>query len=561
MRKIIIFGLSLSIIVYGFAFAEPLKRDRVSCSPMSASQNHLRPQSINTNIVYVKKNQTIQDVIDSITDESSFNQYIVKAPPGHEDDVYTDVDYISVEFVADRVFHMIHKSSYICAKAIHSIAFWKDYAILGRYGGLDIINISDLENPASETTILPETNDWITYDIKCVADYCVFIIRASTLDPKVSKIYVYDISDADPENWSETGSLQFDDACVATGMDLVGVPGQAGCYAYIANNLYHPSGSVFTIVDLSDDTDPSVAGQLIATSIEPHRVVVEGNYAYCGSYSRGMDIIDISVPATPTKTGSVLKEGVDRIWDVIKLKSSPYLYSAVARTKTSDLEGDHYGIVVYDVSNVSAPERLRYCSIPFNMLWGDDGPIALPVERSPQHLCCIDEKYLLVDNHQLGVAVFDIETKDNPIFIGNWRGGDDVDIYGTYNIAHHRNIVLIGTIRQDAANPGSSNNCALHIYEIKTPLLNGQTINANNRNLTFSPTDGTIFKIDPQGGNINFDPSGTFTAWTEIIVINAADAAETITFDSTGLNQAIAQNERGIFTYDGSNWLKVYVGS
>jgi len=79
-------------------------------------------------------------------------------------------------------------------------------------------------------------------------------------------------------------------------------------------------------------------------------------------------------------------------------------------------------------------------------------------------------------------------------------------------------------------------------------------------NETFYPTEGNVFIKDP-AGNRNFNPVGTFQAGAVVYVINTADAAETITFDSAGLNQAIAQNERGIFAFDGTDWLKVYVGS
>jgi hypothetical protein len=78
---------------------------------------------------------------------------------------------------------------------------------------------------------------------------------------------------------------------------------------------------------------------------------------------------------------------------------------------------------------------------------------------------------------------------------------------------------------------------------------------------TFKRLDGNIFIKDPDGSARNFNPTGTFPALHTVMVINTADAAETITFDSATLSAAIAQNERGIFTFNGTIWLKVYVGS
>lgn len=79
---------------------------------------------------------------------------------------------------------------------------------------------------------------------------------------------------------------------------------------------------------------------------------------------------------------------------------------------------------------------------------------------------------------------------------------------------------------------------------------------------TFVIGEAKTYIIDPGGAGRNFNPIAvTWPMINELILVNTADNAETITFDSAGLNQAVAQNERGIFVYDGSNWLKVYVGS
>ena len=77
---------------------------------------------------------------------------------------------------------------------------------------------------------------------------------------------------------------------------------------------------------------------------------------------------------------------------------------------------------------------------------------------------------------------------------------------------------------------------------------------------TFTVNDGRVFIKDPDGGARNFNPSGEFPDAYQVTLVNTADAAEAITFDSEGLNQAVAQNERGIFVYTGAAWLTVYVG-
>ena len=47
---------------------------------------HTTIETLNKNIKIVAPGQTIQSVIDSITDASEDNPYVVIVPPGHEDD-------------------------------------------------------------------------------------------------------------------------------------------------------------------------------------------------------------------------------------------------------------------------------------------------------------------------------------------------------------------------------------------------------------------------------------------------------------------------------------------
>lgn len=74
---------------------------------------------------------------------------------------------------------------------------------------------------------------------------------------------------------------------------------------------------------------------------------------------------------------------------------------------------------------------------------------------------------------------------------------------------------------------------------------------------TFGPEDGNIFKLTTDGNNnYNFNPTGTFTPWTRITVINADDN-NTITFDSTGLNLTIQPGQSANVIYDGNQWLQI----
>lgn len=102
---------------------------------------------------------------------------------------------------------------------------------------------------------------------------------------------------------------------------------------------------------------------------------------------------------------------------------------------------------------------------------------------------------------------------------------------------------------------------AAGVLKTDDTFVPGGAVGTMTDNETFGPGDGNIFIKDPGGAGRNFNPDGTFQALHKVTVVNTADAAETITFDSATLNQAIDQNERGIFVYTGTAWLKIYVGS
>jgi hypothetical protein len=62
----------------------------------------------------------------------------------------------------------------------------------------------------------------------------------------------------------------------------------------------------------------------------------------------------------------------------------------------------------------------------------------------------------------------------------------------------------------------------------------------------------TVCFLDPNGEDRNFNPSGTFTAGYEIVVINKG--ANLITFDSVGIAVSIAFAEKVHFFYNGTSW-------
>lgn len=76
-------------------------------------------------------------------------------------------------------------------------------------------------------------------------------------------------------------------------------------------------------------------------------------------------------------------------------------------------------------------------------------------------------------------------------------------------------------------------------------------------NTTFYQGEGSTLFIDPNGGHRNYNPAGTFGAGYTVTLVNTADAAENLVFDSAGINVTVGQAKCCIFTYTGAAWRQV----
>lgn len=82
---------------------------------------------------------------------------------------------------------------------------------------------------------------------------------------------------------------------------------QSYCLEKSGNYIYSATGSGLFITDVTDPTNPSLAGSLTTGFSGPRSVAVSGNYAYVANYySDTLTVVDISNPASPTIAGSVI---------------------------------------------------------------------------------------------------------------------------------------------------------------------------------------------------------------------------------------------------------------
>ena len=79
---------------------------------------------------------------------------------------------------------------------------------------------------------------------------------------------------------------------------------------------------------------------------------------------------------------------------------------------------------------------------------------------------------------------------------------------------------------------------------------------------TFYPGEGRYYILDPGGSARNVSPGaegsyGPFPEGYHVWITNIADAAETLTFDPSGVNVGIAQGKSASFIYKGTGWRQI----
>lgn len=122
--------------------------------------------------------------------------------------------------------------------------------------------------------------------------------------------------------------------------------------------------------------------------------------------------------------------------------------------------------------------------------------------------------------------------------------GDNGIIWQSFNSANES---MLYYSRKDASNR-------------HTHLLGPTNINVSSPsgNLTFTFDSDQVFVLTAST-TINLNPSGTFPPGHTVFV--SVPSGSTVTFDSSGLNQAIAAGNALMFAYDGSNWKRVLFSS
>lgn len=127
------------------------------------------------NVKTVRDNKSIQSVIDSITDASESNLYVVMVPPGHESETFTEASNIYVQFNTDSWGKTLDLSSTTTFTRSDGSTFMVNCTVDAEFnptGGvfstgfdISVINTGTATISFDSTyAILPGQRAWFTWD-------------------------------------------------------------------------------------------------------------------------------------------------------------------------------------------------------------------------------------------------------------------------------------------------------------------------------------------------------------------------------------------------------------
>lgn len=141
----------------------------------------------------------------------------------------------------------------------------------------------------------------------------------------------------------------------------------------------------------------------------------------------------------------------------------------------------------------------------------------------------------------------------NTIFAGVEAGDFVASPYGAMWQSHSpdgHSVLYYSAIRDIDGSP-TRNTWRLSPNEVK--------VLSTSANQTFKFDSPNIWILTP-GAAINLNPTGVFPHGHVVDVRNEQGSGNTVTFDSTGLNQTVADGQSGRFVYDGTSWAKLSGG-
>ena len=164
--------------------------------------------------------------------------------------------------------------------------------------------------------------------------------------------------------------------------------------------LFSVTGSVLTITDITDISDPTFISSLNLPGIG-RRVTVNGNHLYVACWKGGLTIIDITSLSTPrivsqTTFDSTAEQKITETFDVAVKKNYAYVADQTA------------GLVTLDITDPSAPEIVSTFTGFTNT-------------NHHAYDVYIDGNYLFLSCELDGLYIFDISTLSSPVLYSTFN--------------------------------------------------------------------------------------------------------------------------------------------
>ncbi|MFB2806433.1 Calx-beta domain-containing protein, partial [Microcystis sp. BLCC-F209] len=217
---------------------------------------------------------------------------------------------------------------------ISDVDFFNGYVYAA--DGTSGLRVIDVSNPSSPSLKSTYNSPGDAQDVKIVGNY------AYVADGK-SGLQIVNISNRNSPVLQGNAPAPDDVTGVkgnVSGVDIV------GNYAYIISYLRQSGRGELQIFNISNPNSPVKLGEStfsISTQDILYSVQVAGNYAYVAAGSRGLKIIDISNPISPTLKGEYFGSSSASAEDVQVVGNYAYVAYGVA------------GLDIIDISNPSSP--------------------------------------------------------------------------------------------------------------------------------------------------------------------------------------------------------------
>ena len=276
------------------------------------------------------------------------------------------------------------------------------------HGVLHVIDVSSPEAPQFSGEAIIAQGSAIDVAIQGDYAYCLFSAEDGTGKWGVC---VFDISDPHSPSLASSVTLNGEAGRLALSGDHLHV-----AYDYLQSGHY-------ALIDVADPLDPHLVGDLNLGESTLSQVVVRGNQACVGGSN--FDVVDISDPANPVRTGSI--EGLEAealcvvgdhviAGNAIIDISDPAMPLIVAHTYPPDIfdihaveadgslvgyANDSEGLQLFDLSSPNEPQviaRVELENLARNIFWQNDR-LYLPI-------------------HDYGLQILDVSDPGSPTLLG-----------------------------------------------------------------------------------------------------------------------------------------------